>query len=309
MISRGARVATGVILIVIGVIALLYYGTNNASGGATSVEYDHKVHLGQEMREIRIETDNLSLDVNFVASTTGGNSVHIQGKAPEEIVEQIRSAAVENGVLHLRFVEKKPWFKRGFIQFGRWNEKQRITVSLTDEAMASLQVFKASSDSGSLSVNGAAVQESVITADSGSIRLGSLQGGTLTVKTDSGSIRLEQYEGKSLSLRSDSGSIHAGIVHAGLTAHSDSGSITINELAGAGNIRTDSGAIRIVKGDDTGAVVTSDSGSVRMTVPASYSGSYDVKSVTGSVRFPDPVGTSGEVIKVRTGSGSIQIHQ
>lgn len=302
VMSRLARTIVGVILVAVGMIALVKY----VFGYELRETYEHALTLGDHVREIRIENDNLALDIDFAAGDE--NAVRIEGKAAPDMVKQIRSAEVKNGVLHLRFKDRERWNWSFFPDF-TWGERQSITISLTEEALESFETFKVSSDAGSVRVNGAKARDIVIGSDSGSIRLGRLQGGTLTVTSDSGGIRLEGYEGKSLALRSESGSIHADEVHAGVTAVSDSGSITINHLTGAGNIKTDSGPIRIVKEDEMGAVVSSDSGSVRITVPPSYSGSYDLKSDSGLIRHPDAAGTSGEVIKVRTESGSIRIEQ
>jgi hypothetical protein len=300
--NRKTRNTVGVILVVLGAIALLQYTV----GDEKSEAYAHTVPLGDQVREIRIDSNSLALDINFVASADGDNTVRIEGQAAPEIAGRIKSAEVENGVLHLQFKESWRW-RFGLFNLHKWNEKQTVTVSLTDEAMASLESFKVNADSGSVMVNGAAVRESVIETDSGSIRIGSLRGDAATVKSDSGAIRLERFEGGSLSLRSDSGSIHAGAVTASLNARSDSGSITIDHLNGVGEIESNSGPVRVVKDDDSGMDVSSDSGSVRITVPASYSGSYDLKTDSGSIHHPDPVGTSGETIKVRTDSGNIRI--
>jgi len=301
MNTRGTRNTIAIILVVIGVIALFQI----QFGGTKSQTYAHSLQIDERLRELRITSDSLAIEVNFVTQSGGSNSVRVEGKARPEIIELIETASVENGTLNLRFKEKK--WRWGLFNFSGWNEKQVITVSLTDDAMASLESFRVASDSGSVRVNGAAAQEHAIESDSGSIRLGELRGGHLTVKSDSGSIKLERYEGSSLSIASDSGSIHAGTVRAKLKATSDSGSITVDRLTGASELKSDSGSIRIVKEDETGATISNDSGSVRVTVPTSYSGSYDLKSDSGSIRNPDPVGTSGELIKVRTDSGSIRI--
>ena len=302
--NRGTRIAAGAILVAIGIAALLNYTVRDEK--VTS--YTHTIPLGEPLREIRIDSDELAVDVTFVASASGEGAVRIGGKAASGIVERLQSVRVENGVLHLQF--KEPWrWRLNFFDFGALNEKQTVTVEMTDEALAALESFKASSDSGSLHINGAAARESNIVSDSGAIRIDSLRGEDVTVKSDSGSIRLERFEGGSLSLRSDSGSIHAGTVIASLKAVSDSGSITIDHLTGTGEFRSDSDSIRVVKDDDTGLVATSDSGSVRIKVPDSFNGTYDLSSDSGSIRHPDPAGTSGEVIKVRTDSGSIRIEQ
>lgn len=286
----------------IGVIALFQY----QFGGVKSKEYAHTLKLDNNMHELSIATDSLGLEVDFIPSTDGSNSIHIEGKAKPEVIDQIKNARVENGKLNLRLKEK---WHFNFFDFSGWNDKQVVTVTLTDEAMKSLESLKLNSDSGSVRVNGAKAANSSIEADSGSIKVGSFEGGTLSLKSDSGSIKLDSFTGSSLALQSDSGSIHAGTVLAEVKVSSDSGSITIDHLTGKIVAKSDSGSIRIVKDDGTGADVKSDSGSVRIGVPASYSGSYDLKSDSGSIHHPDPVGTSGELIKVRTDSGSIRINQ
>ncbi len=302
MNSRWARNTIAIILVAIGILALI----QNQSGSNKSKAYDHTLRLDDHMQEISIVSDSLALEVHFVVDGNGSNAIRVEGKARPGVIESIQAAQVTNGKLNLHFKEKWRW---SLFSFSGWNEKQVITVSMTEEAMQSLGLLKVTSDSGSVKVDGAAALESIIESDSGSIRLGALQGDALSVKSDSGSIKLDSYEGTSLSIRSDSGSIHTRTVRAELKASSDSGSITIDQLTGASEVKSDSGSIRIVKVDETGAVVSNDSGSVRITIPASYSGSYDLKSDSGSIRNPDPVGTSGELIKVRTDSGSIRIVQ
>lgn len=286
----------------VGIIALLQY----QFGGVKSKEYAHTLQLENKLQELSITSDSLGLEVDFVPSTDGSNSVHVEGKAKPEVIDQIKNARVENGRLNLRLKEK---WHFGLFDFSGWNEKQIVTVSLTEEAMASFEALKVNSDSGSVRVNGAKAAAGVVKSDSGSIKLGSFEGGTLSINSDSGSIKLESFKGSSLSINSDSGSIHAGTVLAELSASSDSGSITIDHLSGKAVVRSDSGSIRIGKDDTTGADVKSDSGSVRIEIPASYGGMFDLDSDSGSIHKPEQQGTSGEVIKVRTDSGSIRISQ
>ncbi|SFF16404.1 Putative adhesin [Paenibacillus catalpae] len=286
----------------IGIIAIFQY----QFGGVKSKEYTHTLKLDDNMQELSIESDSLGLEVNFVPSTDGSNSIHVEGKAKPEVIDQIKNARVENGKLDLRMKEK---WRMNFFDFSGWNDKQLVTVSLTDEAMSSLESFKLDSDSGSVRVNGAKAVNSSVATESGSIRLGSFEGDKLSLKSDSGSIKLDSFTGSSLALSSESGSIHAGTVVAELRASSDSGSITIDRLNGKSVVKSDSGSIRIMKEDTAGADVNSDSGSVKIDLPASYGGMYDLDSDSGSIHKPEQKGTSNEVIKVRTDSGSIRISQ
>ncbi|GLX69697.1 DUF4097 family beta strand repeat-containing protein [Paenibacillus glycanilyticus] len=302
MKRRWARNTIGVILVAIGIMALLQY----QFGGAKSKEYDYTLKLEDQLQELSIINNSLGLDINFVPSTDGSNSIRFEGKAKQEIIDQIKSARVQNGQLNIRLKDK--WHFT-FFDFSGWNDKQLVTVTLTEEAMRSLDTFKLISDSGSIKVNGAKAANGVVASDSGSVKLDSFEGSTLSLKSDSGSIKLDSFTGNSLSIHSDSGSIHAGTVAAELNATSDSGSITVDHLSGKAVVRSDSGSIRIVKDDTTGADVNSDSGSVKIQIPVTYSGMYDLDSDSGSIHKPDQQGTSGEIIKVRTDSGSIRISQ
>lgn len=302
VMNRGARIAVGGILVLIGIAALLQY----AFGFGSDEEYEHTVPLGDGVREIKIDSASLDLDIRFTESVSGENTVHVKGKAASRIVNRIRSAEVTDGVLHLGFAEPWQWSLNVSL-FQAMNGKQTVTVELTEDAMSALESFRVNTGSGSLHASGAAARLIVFTSDSGGIRIDGLRSDAATVHSDSGSIRLERFEGGSLRLRTDSGSIHANEVSALLIASSDSGSVTIDHLTGTGEIRTNSGSIRVAKDDDTGLDVVSDSGSVRITVPASFGGVYDAASDSGSVSHPEPAGASGEVIRVRTDSGSIRI--
>ncbi|WP_244226688.1 DUF4097 family beta strand repeat-containing protein [Paenibacillus protaetiae] len=141
------RWVVGVILVLIGVVALL----QNQFGGTKSKEYDHTLRFDGNLQELAVATDSLGLQVDFVKSTDGSNSIHLAGKAKQEIIDQINAAKVENGRLNLRLKEK---WHFGLFDFSGFNDKQIMTVSLTDEAMQSLETLKLVSDSGSVRVAG-----------------------------------------------------------------------------------------------------------------------------------------------------------
>jgi hypothetical protein len=295
----------GFILVMVGILIFVQY---QFGGSRKSEDYDRTWTFdNKELHELKIATDNIGVDVKFVKSTDGSNSVRIVGRAREDIVDKIKSAELEGGRLDIDLNGKWHFGFSGFSEFR--TSKQAVTVTLTDEAAKALETLNISGDSSSLSVTGASVPNGSIKSDSGSIRLESIQGKALSVKSDSGSIRLNDYEGDTLSMKSDSGSIRAENVIAEVKAASDSGSITIERLRGTAELSSDSGHIELVKEDGTGANVKSDSGSVRIEVPASYGGTYDLKSDSGSIREPDQRGTSSEVIKVRTDSGSIRVER
>lgn len=294
----------GVVIVLIGVVALFQY--QFGGNGGKSVEYDQTWNFeASELHELIIDSDSMGLDVKFVKSTDDTNSVRIAGQAKEDIVDKVKRTDLEDGQLNIDLNGK---WHIGFFNFSDFRSSdQTVTVTLTDEAVKALETLNLSSDSGSLKVADAVAVNGSVHSDSGSIKIEGYQGDALSVKSDSGSIKVDDLEGSTLSLRADSGSIRLANARAALTASSDSGSITIEHLSGKADVQSDSGSIRLDKDDDTGADVESDSGSVKITVPASYGGTYDLKSDSGSIHEPDQRGTSSEVIKVRTDSGSIRV--
>ncbi|PWW08716.1 putative adhesin [Paenibacillus cellulosilyticus] len=295
----------GVILVLVGIVALIQYKFGDKSA---SLDYDRTWTFDNtELKELTIVSDSMGLDVKFVKSTDGSNSVRITGRAKEDVVDEVKSTDLEDGQLK---IDLKGKWRFNLFDFSAFrSNNQSVTVTLTDEARKSLETLNISADSGSLNAAGAAARNGTFKSDSGSIRLEGFEGDTLSLKSDSGSIKLSDYQGTELSIKSDSGSIHGENIRAEVKASSDSGSITFDRLSGTAQVSSDSGRIELTKEDSTGANVKSDSGSVRIEVPASYSGTYDLKSDSGSVREPDQHGTSGEVIKVRTDSGSIRVEQ
>ncbi|MBD3920428.1 DUF4097 family beta strand repeat protein [Paenibacillus sp. PR3] len=299
------RKFVGFILVMVGILVFVQY---QFGGSRKSEDYDRTWTFdNKEMHELKIATDSMGLDVKFVKSTDGSNSVRIAGRAKEDIVDKIKSTELEGGQLDIDLNGK---WHIGFPSFSDFrSSNQIVTVTLTDEAAKALETLNISGDSSSLSVTGASALNGSIKSDSGSIRLENYEGKALSVRSDSGSIKLNDYQGDTLSMKSDSGSIRAENVRSEVKASSDSGSITIERLQGTAELSSDSGHIELVKEDSTGANVKSDSGSVRIEVPVSYGGTYDLKSDSGSIRKPDQHGTSSEVIKVRTDSGSIRVEQ
>lgn len=272
----------GLILVGVGGAALF-----NFQFGAEKQSYEQTwTFETNDLKQLSIMTDDLPLRVNFVASEDGANSIRMAGKAKEDVVDQIKNAKLSDGVLK---IQAKEGWTIGLMDFD-FGSAQQVTVSLTEEAASALKMVQLHTDSGSIQVNGAS-------ADQGEI------------KSDSGSIKIYGFKGETLALKSDSGSIHGENLSAALSASSDSGSISIEHLNGTSNLNSDSGSIRLVKDDTSNATIKSDSGSVKVEVPASYGGFYDLKSDSGSIHAPDSEQQSTEVIKIRTDSGSIRVTQ
>ncbi|MDG0794407.1 DUF4097 domain-containing protein [Cohnella ginsengisoli] len=255
-----------------------------------------------ELRSFEIEGEAKSLDVRFVASADGKNSVTLNGEEEQEVIDRLSDVTVQDGKLKLDLDAKDRWFNMDF-DFG--SHKQTIVVALSGNGK--LDEVTVKSDSGSVTVDGPKAQQVEIGSDSGSLRASNIDAGTVELKSDSGSVRLAAVQAEQLKVKTDSGSIQADGVTAEATASSDSGSVRFASLAGTASIKTDSGSVRLSKTDTSSADVSSDSGSVRIEVPAAFAGHYDLRSDSGSIHSPDSPGQSNDTIKVRTDSGSIRV--
>lgn len=279
--KRWVSIAIGLIAIGIGGAALFGFKFNKPLA-----EYQQEwTFKTNELQNLSIALDSQSADVEFVPSTDGNNSIRVEGKAEQEVIDRLQKTKVTDGSLNLNLNSRMNWFSFS-LDFS--SDKQRITVALTEQAAQALESVHIASDSGSLTANGVQARDAVISSDSGSIHASGISGEQVTLKSDSGSIR-------------------ASDIHAALQASSDSGSITVDRLTGAAKLSSDSGSINLTKDDATGADIKSDSGSVRVQLPSSFGGAFDLRSDSGSIHAPDSKNESSEVVKVRTDSGSIRI--
>ncbi|CAM3702205.1 DUF4097 domain-containing protein [Cohnella lubricantis] len=238
-----------------------------------------------ELRNLNVNLDYQAAVVDFVPSEDGNNSVVIEGKAKQEIIDNLKNVKLTDGELSLDLDSRDTWFS---LNFDFSFDRQHITVALTEEAAQALDTVRVYSDAGSLKTSG-------------------IRARTASIATDSGSIQVVDSVSGQLSIKSDSGSIRASDIHADLQVSSDSGSITVDHLTGTAALASDSGSVKLVKDDLSGADIKSDSGSVRVQLPAAFGGIFDLRSDSGSIHAPDSKGTSQQTIKVRTDSGSIRI--
>jgi len=282
MAKRWISIAAGLILVGIGGAA--FYGFNF---GKPLNEYHHKWEFQSgDMKHLSIAFDSQASTIEFQPSTDGKNSVLIEGKAKQEIIDRIGKVRVNDGALKIDMKERFRWFNFSIGPFAK--DKQHVVVSLTEEAAAALDTLNFSTDAGSMTVNGAEARA----AD---------------FSTDAGSIRVNGFEGETLKLHTDAGAIRGADIRADLNAKTDAGSIDIQHLTGTAKLSTDSGSVKLLKDDTTGADIKTDAGSVRVQIPESYGGTFDLKADAGSVTAPDAKGTTPEVIKVRTDAGSIRV--
>jgi DUF4097 and DUF4098 domain-containing protein YvlB len=281
MSKRWLCVAAGLILVGIGGAA--FYGFNFSK---PLPEYRQQWTFDSgDLRDLEISLDYQSVNIDFVPSKDGTNSVRVEGKAKQEVIDRLKNVQVSDGSLIIDLDEKAHWFG---LSLGSFNVKQQVTVALTDEAAAALDRLRVSSDAGSVTVNGASARSSELSSDAGSILV-----------TD--------YEGEQLKLRSDAGTIRADNVKARLEASTDAGGIQVQHLTGTAKLSTDSGSVKLIKDDTSGADIKTDAGSVRVQLPKTFGGIYDLQTDIGSIHAPESKHLTEDVVKVRTDVGSIHI--
>ena len=137
---------------------------------------------------------------------------------------------------------------------------------------------------------------------SGSQSIGSVDG-PVRAQTGSGSIRIERTGG-SLQAQTGSGDIQADSVGGEVHAQTGSGSIDVRQVAKADvTMQTGSGSVTLTLPSDAGYTLDAQtgSGSISTAQPLTIQGRMGRHHVTGTVRG------GGQSVRVRTGSGSIDI--
>ncbi|CAI6081731.1 DUF4097 family beta strand repeat-containing protein [Cohnella sp. JJ-181] len=255
-----------------------------------------------ELRQLTINGEAKSLNVRFVPSTDGRNSVTLNGREEQEVIDRLSDVTVRDGKLELNLNTKFKWFNMD-LDFS--SRKQEIVVALSGAGR--LDAVTVKSDSGSVSVDGSKARTVEISSDSGALRASNIEAGTLELKADSGSVRLSGIAAEQVTVKTDSGSVQGDGMKGDASVSTDSGSIKLAALTGAAAIDSDSGSVRLQKQDTSSSSVKTDSGSVRVELTAAFAGQYDLRSDSGSIHAPDSPGQSTDVLKVRTDSGSIRV--
>jgi hypothetical protein len=244
-----------------------------------------------DLRKLNIVSD-YQVNVSFVKSTDGTNSISLKGQGTDKMIEKIMSTEISSQSLQLDLVQTpKKYFTLNFFDF-RWVDgKEEIIISMTDDAL--LESLKLKLDSDKLTVTDAAI-----------VKVADVQ---MTV--DSVNLILNNFKSDRLDIDIDSGNFTGNIVTADITASVNSGNIKLENTTGRSSISVDSGSIRLYKLDNTNAEISVDSGNVYVQVPTSFAGFYDLQADSGNIDSPDPKRESKDYIKVRTDSGNIKIEQ
>ena len=137
---------------------------------------------------------------------------------------------------------------------------------------------------------------------SGNQSIGSVDG-PVRAQTGSGNIRI-QRTGGSLHAQTGSGNIEAGSVGGDVHAQTGSGSVDVRQVTrGNVSVQTGSGSVTLTLPEDAAYTLNArtGSGSINTSQPLTVQGRIARHSLTGTVRG------GGNMVQVRTGSGSIHI--
>lgn len=244
---------------------------------------------GQSLQRLQIKSD-YNVDIAFVRSTDGTNSILLDGEGTKQMVEGTLATEIEGGTLALDLREK-PHRWLSFFEFNTNRTKEKLTISVAEGIR--LDTLQLKLNSGNLSLKDAAL-----------IGLGET-----IIDIDSGNITIDNYKADRLDIDVDSGNVTASGVTASVKIGTDSGNMRLTDVSGPAELEVDSGNIRLYKltGDDT--TIDTDSGNVYVQVPAGFGGFYDVKVDSGRAKYPESKRETTEYIKVRADSGNVTIEE
>ncbi|MFC5403524.1 DUF4097 family beta strand repeat-containing protein [Cohnella soli] len=279
---------TAFCLIVVGAAGALTYDWK--SNGKKLTEFEKEwTFSASDLRKLDITSD-YNVSVKFVKSEDGRNTIKLNGKGTEKMIENTKSTSIVDKSLKLNLTRMPKRYIQIFdLTFHR--EKEELIVALSDDAM--LDSLRIKLDSGNITVDDASL-----------VRLGEAN-----LSADSGNIKLNRYKSERLIVDVDSGNITGDGVSANTTASADSGNIKFENMSGPTHFSVDSGNIKLYKLDTASADLKADSGNVYVEVPAEFAGAYDLRANAGSVRSPDSKNETTDYIKARTDSGNIRVEQ
>ena len=195
---------TAVALIIIGLAGVMTYNWKTTE---KLPAFEKKwTYNAADLRKLHIVSD-YDLNITFVKSTDGNNSITLKGQGTEEkMIEKTMKTEISSQGLSLDLVQlPKKYFS--FFDFSMDNTKEDIVIAVTDDSL--LESLQLKLDSGNIHLMDAALV-SIVDA---------------SLFVDSGNIKINNFKSDRLAIKMDSGSITGDQISAEITASSDSGSI------------------------------------------------------------------------------------
>jgi DUF4097 and DUF4098 domain-containing protein YvlB len=279
---------TAACLIVIGIAGVLTVGWESDKGDLPEFEKTWTFPAA-DLRNLDIESD-YNVNVTFVKSTDGQNSIQLKGQGTEKTIEKVLATSVSNQSLILDLT-RSPKKYINFFDFSFETVKEEFVISVTDDAL--LDSLKIEVDSGNINIKDAAL-----------IPIAKAE-----LSADSGNLGLDRFKSDFLDAEVDSGNINGNHVTADIKASADSGNIKLENTTGRTVLSVDSGNVRLYKLDSADTDISADSGNVYVQVPSSFAGFYDLKADSGTTNSPESKRETKDYVKVRVDSGNIKIEQ
>lgn len=272
------------LLIAVGIIGLAFNKFDLNDSQLISFQKSWSVH-SNELNELIIDGNSSDVRVEFIESDSDTVKVNISGKVEPYVAERIDQIDISNQALNLDLHTNN---KVRLMQFNFAEPEIIVQVSMPkSEALDKLQV---NISSGNTKLYDAAINELALESRSGDISLNNVKATEAVVTSQSGYLKINSIASK-------------------LTATTGSGDIKVNNLVGELTADSKSGYITVVQQESNNATVTTSSGDVKFTAANDFNGFYDVRSNSGEIKVPDNNGTSNALIKIKTGSGNINVKQ
>jgi len=272
------------LLIAVGIIGLAFNKFDLNDNLLISFEKSWSAN-SNEFDELIINGNTTNVRVEFIESETESDTakVNISGKVEPLVAERIDNTVMSNQALILDLHTAS---KVRLVQLNFTEPEIVIQVSLPKSyALDKLQV---SITSGNTKVSNAAVNLLALESRSGDISLNNMQANEAVIISQSGYLKLNSIASK-------------------LTATTGSGDIKVTNLVGELTADSRSGYITVVQKEASNATITTSSGDVKFTAADSFNGFYDVRSNSGDIKVPENNGSTDDIIKIKTGSGNINV--
>jgi len=281
---RKSWILAAFVLIIVGLIGM----------AASKFDFgnEHKVNFekswtfdAQALNNIAVVGDSQNIEVEFVKSNSGTGFVEMKGKADQKIVDKILNSSISNGSYQLDLTTD---FEFRFLVFDFARTKIHMTVALPNNDI--LSTLNMASSSGNSKAYNILAKRAELSTQSGNLTVVGTQAEDLILKAGSGNLKVEGITGN-------------------LNASVGSGNIKITDVSGQVSAKTRSGNITITQKTVGNADAETKSGNVTFNVAKGFSGFYDLRTNSGNIKSPESIGTSTDIIKIRTTSGNIRVKQ
>lgn len=273
---------TAIVLIIIGLAGLAFNKFDLGDKQNISLKKEWTFDANT-LKNMTIAGNSENLEVIFVKSSNESGSIVLEGEFNQMLIDKIENTAISGDHFELDLTTR---FELQFFSLNFKTTKDRITVALPNDDI--LDHLEVSSLSGNTKV------EHVLAKNA-------------SFSTLSGNLNVLDVTSENLILKTSSGNIVAAEISSKLHASAGSGNIKITNIAGELTAETKSGNITITQKEIGNADVKTTSGNATFTTAKDFNGFYDLRSNSGNIKSPESLGTSAEIIKIRTTSGNIRV--